>query len=536
MAKRGLALFMTVCILFSCVIYRIISLNFSPYADAGTTYSTKTLTIGETRGNIYDCRMRKLVNKNEKLICAARSGAQSLSFIASVKGDKKYNAAYEQLIKGLPAVFETDKKISNNDMETFSVPQRYEENDFLCHVIGYTDSSSKGVSGIEKAYDELLTKGSGKLSVTFASNANGKTLSGIVPTVNNDNFSSDTGVILTIDEEIQLIAENAMKECDIKSGSCVVLSAYDAGISAMVSLPTFQRNELEKAINSENSPLVNKALSAYAVGSVFKPVIGCAALENNIETDFDYVCEGVTDISDIQYCCNRQTSHGEMNLKSALEVSCNTYFINLAMKMDASQISDFCTNMGFSQESYLCHSMISDAGTLPSKDELESIGEKANIAFGQGGLTATPVQMAAAYLAIADGGYYKYPYLIKGTINEDGKMTETQKKPDSRIISQKTCEVMRENLISVTERGNAYRAQCSMCTVAGKTGTAQSGSYDENGREILRTWFVGFFPANDPLYCVAVLNEDGESGAQDCAPVFSIIAENTMKMLIDRAN
>lgn len=536
MLKRGIALYVTVCVLFSCVIYRIISLNFTPYADAGTSYSTKTLTVGETRGNIYDCNMKKLVNRNEKLICAARNGADSLLYLAEHKKDKRTELIKQQLFKGLPVVFETDEKISNDDMETFCVPQRYDESDFLCHVIGYTDSSSKGVCGIEKAYDEILTQGSGKLSVTFACDANGKALSGIMPTVIDENFSSICGVILTIDEDIQKIAENAMKECGIKSGACVILSADDAGVSAMVSLPTYQRGKLSEAISGENSPLVNKALSAYAVGSVFKPVIGCAALESGTKTDFGYKCGGVTEVNDIKYGCNKQTAHGEVNLKSALEVSCNTYFINLAMKMKASSIYNFCTDMGFSQENYLCSSIIADSGTFPEEKELENIGTRANISFGQGDLTATPVQLAAAYLAIADGGYYKYPYLVKGTITPDGEITQTQKKPDSKVISKNTCNIMKDNLISVVESGNAYRAQCSLCTAAGKTGTAQSGSYNSDGQEILRTWFVGFFPANDPLYSVAILSEDGQSGAQDCAPVFSLIAENTMRMLIDRAN
>lgn len=535
MKKRAVSLYIALCVMLSGILYRIISLNYSAYADAGTGYSSKTLLIGETRGNIYDVNLRKIVNSSGKLICAAKPGAYSLAYIKNIEDKEKSKSLAQQLTKGLPVIFETDKKISTEDMETFSVPQRYEDNNFLCHLTGYLDTDGHGVSGIENAYDTFLSAAGGSLSVTFETDANGKVLSGIVPRVEDNNFDTCEGVVLTIDSEIQKIAESAMKQCEIKSGACVILSANDASVAAMVSTPSFDRKNIAASLNSPDSPLVNKALSAYAVGSVFKPVIACAALESGIKS-FETDCTGQTDINGTHYGCNRQTAHGKMNLKTALEVSCNTYFVNLAQKLKSSSFYDFCMNMGFSAPTRFCDGIYSEGGTFPEERELDNKGIRANISFGQGSLTATPVQLAAAYLAIADGGLYKYPYLIKGTLDKDGVFNPTQRKPDSRVISKSTCDIMRENLISVVENGNAYNAQCSLCTTAGKTGTAQSGSFDENGREILRTWFVGYFPANEPLYSVAILNENGTSGAADCAPVFSLIAQRTMELMIERAN
>lgn len=536
MTKRGLSLYIAVCVMFSCILYKIISLNYSSYAKAEGSYSSKTLLIGQSRGNIYDINMKRLVNGTEKYVCAAKPGAYSLSYLNSIDDEEKKNSLISQLTKGQPVVFESDKALKNEDIESFSVRERYDESDFLCHVIGYTDSASHGVTGIEKAFDDFLSEESGSLSVTFETDANGRVLSGIVPTVSDNNFNSCAGVILTVDAEIQKIAERAMKNSQIKSGACVILSAQDAGISAMVSTPSFSRSELSKAVESKNSPLVNKCLSAYAVGSVFKPVIACAALENGVNTDFGYECDGVTEIGSQKYCCNNKTSHGKVNLRGALEASCNTYFIELTKKLKSEKLYDFCTSLGFSSGAYLCEGIYSDDGIFPEKEELENAGQKANVSFGQGNLTATPVQLAAAYLAIADGGYYKYPYLVKGKMNSDGSVQEFSKKPDSRVISEKTCKTVKEDLISVVKNGNAYNAECALCTVAGKTGTAQSGSYDELGNEILRTWFVGFFPANEPRYAVSVLCENGKSGASDCAPVFKEIAENIMELLIERAN
>lgn len=536
MLKRVISLYAALCILFTFILYRIVSLNYSPYAKADSAYSSKTLIIGQSRGNIYDCRMQKLVNSEEKNICAARCGAYSLSYISKLRDKNLSESLKETLTKGQPVIFESEDIINNDDMSSFKVPQRYSDSSFLCHILGYTDSEGHGVSGIEKAFDSLLCETSGTLSVTFPTDANGRVLTGIVPTVSDENFDSVGGVILTIDKDIQKIAENVMKECGIENGACVILNASDAGISALVSAPDYDRNNLSEALKSENAPFMNKAFSAYAVGSVFKPVIAASALESGIDTQKEFNCTGKTDIGGTLYGCNRQTSHGNMNLKSALEVSCNTFFINLTKKMKSEDIYKTCTDLGFSQGTYFCDGMSSESGTFPDEKELENKGERANISFGQGSLTATPVQLAAAYLAIADGGYYKYPYLIRGSVDNDGHLNVKENKPDSKVLSTRTCDILRDDLISTVENGNAYRAACSLCTTAGKTGTAQSGTFDQSGKEILRTWFVGFFPADKPLYSVAVLSEDGQSGAADCAPVFSLIAERTMDLLIKRAN
>lgn len=532
--KRSISIYISLCILLSGILYKIISLNFSPYAETGTAYSSKTLLIGETRGNIYDTNFNKLVSEKEKLICAAKPGAYSLSYLKNSKIKNK-DDLISQLTKGFPVLFEVSEKVQNDDMETFSVPVRYTDST-LCHIIGYTDGTSHGVCGIEKSFDSFLTEESGALSVTFDTDANGRVLTGIVPRVTDSNYNSRAGVVLTIDEEIQKIAEDAVNESEIKSGACVILSAKDAAISAMVSIPGYSRDKLDEAMKSEYSPLVNKALSAYAVGSVFKPIIASAALENGTIPESDYECTGSEEVGGILYSCNNKTAHGKENLRTALEASCNAYFVNLTKKLDGEKLYDFCTSLGFSESINLCDGIISDGGIFPEADELKSKGEKANFSFGQGHFTATPLQLAAAYLAIADSGYYKYPYLIKGTTDKNGIFTENEKKPDSRVMSEKTACIIRDDLISVVENGNAYNAGCSLCTVAGKTGTAQSGSYDELGNEILRTWFVGFFPANEPLYSVVIINENGTSGAHDCAPVFSEIAENTMKLMIERAN
>lgn len=535
MQKRAISLFLAICAIFSFITFKIISLSSSTYAEAEKTNATRTLTVGESRGNIYDTNLKKLVAAEEKKIAVAKPGAQSLKSIEEFINEQDAKEIIDEITNGYPVMFETYETIENDDIMTFSVPLRYTDNNIASHIIGYLDGEGNAVSGIEKAYDDFLKEASGKLSVTFGVDANGKILGGFIPTINDENFNSKEGVVLTLDTEIQRACEKAMDDGGITSGACVVLSCADAAITACVSRPDFDIKNIADALNDANSPLINRAFTAYPVGSVFKSILSSFMLESG-QAIPDYTCKGEIKIGDTSYGCNKKTHHGTIGLAEALQVSCNTFFINLVKDADSEKLYDFCTSLGFSASTHLAGEMYCAEGNLPTADELDNKGARANFSFGQGTLTATPLQMAAAYLAIADGGYYRYPYLVKGTLDENGFLTETERKPQSKVMSEKTSETMRELLQKVVTEGNAYNGEAKNCTTAGKTGTAQSGIYDIDGKEILRTWFVGFFPASDPLYAVAVMKENGTSGGADCGPVFSRIADDVMEILINRAN
>ncbi len=532
MYKRLVSVYIAVCVAFSFLTVKIISLNYSSYAKADNTTATRTINIGTSRGNIYDIRMNKLVNSEEKILCTAKpSGDAILSVQENISESEDI---IKTLTDGYPTLFESEKEIDTDDIQSFHVPIRYSESQIANHIIGYLDGEGNGVSGIEKAYNELLSQGGGNISVTFSVDANGRVLNGMTPTVNDNNFSSQQGVVLTIDKDIQLACEKAMQK--IESGACVVIDCKTGGIAAAVSRPDYDRNDLSSALESNNSPLVNKAFCAYSVGSVFKPILASYALESKADTSFEHDCTGRIDVNGTLYGCINKSAHGEVGLEKALQVSCNTYFIKLTQNMSPDGISDFCSSLGFGTGTHFADSMYSQDGVLPDGNELKNSGKLANFSFGQGDLTATPVQLASAYSAIANGGKYRYPYLIEGTVDKDGIVTKTQTKPESNVLSKETCDKMKKLLESVVTEGNAYYGEASLCSVAGKTGTAQSGIYGDDGDEILRTWFVGFFPVNEPLYSVAVLCDDGTSGGKDCGPIFGEIADSVMQIMIDRAN
>ena len=144
--------------------------------------------------------------------------------------------------------------------------------------------------------------------------------------------------------------------------------------------------------------------------------------------------------------------------------------------------------------------------------------DTAQCAIGQGAITTTPLQVAVATSAIAMRGKYYKPRLVANG-NTQGEHLRTLPWKREHI------ETVVEGMEMTVRAGTGQTMQVDGIRVAGKTGTAESGVYGEDGKELLRTWFAGFFPAGNPRYVVVVMNENGVGGNRDCAPVFREIAQ-----------
>ena len=505
---------------FAVLLCRVAYLGTSGYAEAAKEKSTRTLNVAETRGKIYDRNLNRLTETNEKL----------LSVVVPTMGAAEYLKAYmtqdeitEKIEKGFPFIIETKENINNNFIRTFSSFDRYSENQLAPHIVGYIDKDKNGVYGIEKSYDEFLKYNSGKLSVTFEADRTGRILAGMDKHIMDENYSSKAGVVLTIDSDIQRITEKALEESRIKSGCAIVMKANSGEILALASVPRFDPNDLEKSLKGENSPFLNKALCAYSPGSVFKPLVAAAALEKGIKSDYTYECKGEIRIGDRVFSCYNHNAHGKINMTTALEESCNTYFINLLQKTGTEKLLQLCEKLGIENEITLASSIVSAKGTLPDRKNLKSKGNCANFAFGQGELLITPLKMAEIYTVLATGSY-KRSSLVRGLTNYKGLLTTEKTQPEEKLLSDSTVSEMKKMLKSVVRNGKAEKACSDLVSLSGKTGTAQSGIF-ENNKEILRTWFSGFFPSDNPNYVVIVMNENGEGGNTDCAPVFRKICE-----------
>lgn len=524
MLKRTAISFFGLMIVFGLLMVNLFLIEI----DAGTAQSsklsnTRSITLSSSRGMIYDCNMKKLVNSDSETVTVCLPSTTALNAISPYISESEKSEIYGNMTDGKVSIIKTTEQFSENDIKSVTVTNRYSKNQPCVHLIGHLDDSGSGAMGLEKAYNSFLSSQNGTLSAVWSADAMGHVLYGDGIDFKSDGYLSPAGIQLTIDLDIQRIAEEALKNHGIDCGAAVVMDADTAELLACVSAPAFDPLNLGASINDESSPFLNRASSSYSVGSVFKPFVAAAAIESNIY--IDHTCTGSIEIGSVTFGCNDNTAHGYVNLRTAMEKSCNTYFISLGQKVGAEKIVSLCSAMGLGKETELADNFYLKAGNLPSSDEITSPPELANLSFGQGKLLASPIQMAAAYACFANGGLYRSPTLMKAIIDENGDAVQKVRLPESRrVISRSTVSEVDSVLRSVVTDGNGNRAFSELTDARGKTATAQSGWY-ENGREISHTWFCGYFHLGDRTLVIVIFKEDGASGAVDCAPVFKDISE-----------
>lgn len=524
MKKRALSVFLLLLLSFFVVGTRTASLMLSAQPAAGTA-SGKRIDIATLRETVYDCNMKPLTNSEHELYAAAKPTLKALESLKKALSEDAVAAIKERMEKKNPIAVKINSAITDcSDIITVTVPKRYMSDFLACHIIGYTDSSGQGISGIEKYYNYVLSKAEKEVYARFFTDANGSVLLGEKIEI-SDSTAPQGGVVLTIDKTIQQITERELDASGAECAAAVVMDIESGAVRACVSRPVFNQNNISKSLENPLSPLINRAFMPFSVGSVFKPVVAAAALENGITEDFEYNCTGSVTLNGVTFNCHKKDGHGILDMQSAVANSCNTYFIELAQKTGAESIINTAADFGFGIETKLDESIYSMSGNLPKISEIDSKAALANLSFGQGSLTATPLQICSAIATAANGGTVVKPYLVEGTVSDDGIYTRIKRYSESKqIISETTANKIQGFLLSVVEEGSGRRAKSEIISCAGKTATAQTGKF-KGGEEIFNAWFAGYFPADNPRYAVVIMKEDGGEGAVSCAPVFKKIAE-----------
>lgn len=524
MFKRVLVIFMALVSAMAGLSIRIISISENS-VQVNKSVSTKSIDLALLKGTVYDCNLNPITNAETEIYIAAKPSGKALALLKEVLTPTVFDSVKERLSKGRPIAVKSGTPIeSSEDIKCIYVPKRYSESTFACHIIGYTDGENKGVSGIEKAYNTLLSGETKNPRVRFSADASGRALLGEKITV-EDNEIPQSGVVLTIDKDIQEITEIALDKTGEKRAAAVVMEIESGAIRACVSRPAFDRNNLAEALSDENSPLINRAFCAFSVGSVFKPVVAAAALENGVDAGFVYNCTGNVTYNGVTFNCHKKSGHGILDMEGAVANSCNTYFIALANETGAENIIDMAEKFGFGKSVQLAEGMNTASGYLPQKSEVDSKAALANLSFGQGALLATPLQICTMMATVANGGVFVRPRLIEGECDLNGNFVKKEYYNErKRVISENTSDLLKKYLRSVVTDGSGKRAESEFVSVAGKTATAQTGKI-KNGEEIYVSWFAGFFPADNPEYAVVVFRENSDGGSVSCAPVFKDIAE-----------
>ncbi len=511
------ALFFT---LFVMLIFRYYSIAWhQKNVAAAQLEHTFTIDVGSTQGTIYDCNLKPIVNSEKELRAVAVPSLLDCDKTVEYAIDKEN--FYKEFEKGIPFVFKcSDKALESNGLTVFEVPVRYSESQKAQHIIGYL-SQERGADGIEYAYDSILRSNFPVNSVSYTTDGFGRILTGVSKDVLRTN-SYKSGVVLTIDNEIQDICENCGNVID--TGAIVCADITNGNILSIASFPNYDPEKIESALKDEKSPLINRALYSYSVGSIFKLVTASAALEQGLE-NHKYNCSGNIDVEGRNFNCHVLDGHGFQNMAEAMTNSCNTYFIDIAKSIDIKEYRRLATYLGFGKESHLCSGIIASGGVLPTEKELSVPAELANFSFGQGKLTATPLQITQLTCAIANNGKMPILRMIKG-LTPDGEKPVVEKKPQiSEVMSEKTAEKIRNMMVLAVTGNKSSKAKSSKISVGAKTSTAQTGHYNDEGEELCHAWITGFFPAKEPKYAVTVLIENGGYGNDAAAPVFREIAE-----------
>lgn len=493
------------------------------YKEAAMNQGSYTVKLPVSYGTVYDRNGVPLVNRSSEYIAVVSGSAESAEAVLPYVLDKK--AFYEKLSTGAPFTCQVSSEAYEKELPlVFEVPVRYGEHQPAQHIIGYTQDGS-GVCGLEADFNDILREGRSQTAVTFEVDGTGGVLSGEKAVVRHAPAAVQ-GVVTTLDAGIQLICENAARS--LMKGCIVVMEADSGDILGMISVPSYSLDDMESALSSEDSPLINRALYSYPVGSIFKLVTAAASIEAGCE-DFTCTCSGSTKIDTQLFRCHNAEGHGKLTLETALIESCNPYFIEMSRSLSPLDLFEKAAELGFGRGIYLSDSIQGSAGYLPTVQELSLPAECANFCFGQGKLTATPLQIARLTCIIANGGYMPEVRLIIGETENGNVSAGKNTARNLQVLDSETADKLRLMMIGAVYGSGSFNGRPEGVSAGAKTSTAQTGRFDENGTEYCHGWITGFFPANDPEYVVTILAEDGGYGNQAAAPVFKEIAEGIME-------
>jgi len=401
----------------------------------------------------------------------------------------------------------------------------------LANLIGFVreqeGEQDKGQYGIEESYQKELAGKTGLALMEKDSRGQ------FIPVTKEIIEKPEDGVdlVLTIDSNIQIFAEQKLQEYIDKfkstSGSIVIMEVKTGKILTMVNSPKFNPNNYSDVKNV--SVFMNQAVqSLYEPGSVFKPITMAAALDKGVVTpQTTYNDIGKVEISGkiIENALKR--GEGIQTMTEVLEKSLNTGVVFAQQKLGKSDFKNYIEKFGFSEKTGI--DLNGEVRGNTANLETNRDFEFANISFGQG-IAVTPIQLVAAFGALANDGILMRPYVVDKIIYSNGKEKITQPTEIRRVISSNTASRITAMLVSVVKNGHTQRAGVSGYQVAAKTGTAQipdptTKRYLEN--ETIHT-VMGYFPAFDARFSM-IVKLDKPIGARfaesTSAPLFGEIAK-----------
>ncbi|WIV11246.1 stage V sporulation protein D [Proteiniborus sp. MB09-C3] len=427
---------------------------------------------------------------------------------------------------------------------------------FAAHIIGHNNVDQVGQYGIEAAFNKFLTGTAGKWVKT--TDAAGRQL----PYDNEKLYEAKNGlnVVLAMDETIQHFAEKAALEVLVKNKaknvSIIVMEPKTGDLLAMANKPDYDPNKPTIPVNEDEAKSWeglsqeeiqkkwydmwrNFAVNdVYEPGSTFKIITAAAGLEENVVTpSSQFYCSGyVRQIKSGKpiKCWRYYNPHGSQTFVEGVQNSCNVVFVEVGLRLGAEKMYEYLRAFGFGELTGVPFSGESP-GIIPSGPKAIKDVNLATISFGQG-VAVTPIQLATAISAVANGGNLMIPRVVKELVDEEGNVIHKYEPEIKRkVISEETSKTLMKILESVVSDGTGKSAYVPGYRIAGKTGTAQKvvdGRYAD-GKYVAS--FAAIAPANDPRIVVIVIVDEpsngGYYGGQIAAPVAGEVVKDVLNYL-----
>ena len=538
------------------------------YSQLAENNHLRTLALSAPRGAVFDRDGRVLVrNRNSLNISLVREQVEDLDGTLSMLAEvarvplptlqriverQRREPVYRPVVLIRDASLAQVAAVAAHALElpglfVQQLPTRfYETGQVAAHLFGYVGQVSDaqlatpdftdvrrgaivGKSGIERTYNRLLMGVDGARQVVVDS------IGREIDTIGERLPLEGRQLQLTLDFDLQEAAEQAFLAAGF-NGAAVVLDPRTGEILALVSLPAYNPNAFALGIDRDAwgalnrdryRPLNNRALQGrYSPGSLFKIAMAVAALEEGVvSADFRVACLGGGRFYGRFYQCH--STHGSVDMREALEKSCNTYFYTLGEKMEIDQIHKWASALGLGELTGidLPHEV---RGLMPStrwkrerRGEPWYPGETISVAIGQGPVSVTPISLAVMMATVANGGTRVTPHLLKAVNEGEGFEPVPRPVPQSQVtLDPKTLEAVTDGLWYVVNRAGTGRSgRVDGRDVIGKTGTAQvislqgrlaAGDSERDLRD--HGWFVFAAPAGAPEIAGVVFGEHNEHG------------------------
>src|SRR5437899_6668609 len=412
---------------------------------------------------------------------------------------------------------------------------------------GLVQGSFVGKTGVEKTFDQVIRGKPGQKTVEVdARGTERKTLSVQEQTSGDDLY-------LSIDVPMQRMAENLLGN---ESGAVVAIDPNNGDVLVMASRPTFDPNVLshgitgavwEQIANDIRHPLTNRAIQGqYPPGSTFKIMVASAALESERWSPETRVhCAGAHPFGNHVFRDWKKGGHGSIDLEQAIVNSCDVYFYVLGNRIGVDAIAVAAHQYGLGEPTGV-ELQGERPGTVPSTEWKRKVrkeawypGETISVAIGQGYVTVTPLQLAAAMGAVANGGTLYRPRLVRAIRERStGQLRDILPVERGEVpMRENSFAILQNDLQAMVTHGTGGRAKSKFVDIAGKTGTAQTVGARPNfekGQDIPKqfrdhAWFVAFAPVLNPRVAIAVIVENTGHGGTFAAPIAKALIEEYLK-------